>query len=110
MGATALDYAKFGRLFLHGGVWNDKRIFSEQWYERSIRRDTTEGSSFNYNYCWHMGLKEYGDFMAIGLYKQHIYVNPTKELIIVLLNDREKPLKAERVNWWYIFRQISDLL
>jgi len=110
MGATALDYAKFGRLFLHGGVWNDKRILSEQWYERSIRRDTTGGSSFNYNYCWHMGLKAYGDFMAIGLYKQHIYVNPTKELVIVLLNDREKPLKAERVNWWYIFRQISDLV
>ena len=48
--------------------------------------------------------------MAIGLYKQHIYINPAKHLIIVLFNDREKPLKAERVNWWFIFRQIADQL
>lgn len=110
IGATTLDYAKFGRLYLNEGVWDGKRIISESWYDKSIRRDTTNGSSFNYNYCWHIGLKEYGDFMAIGFNKQHIYIHPEKNLIIVLLNDHEKPLKAERVNWWYIFRQISDQL
>jgi CubicO group peptidase (beta-lactamase class C family) len=108
LGATALDYAKFGRLYLNKGVWNRKNIISENWYNKSIERDTTNGSSFNYNYCWHIGLKEYGDFMAIGLYKQHIYINPAKNLIIVLMNDKEKPLKAERVNWWDVFRQIAD--
>lgn len=110
IGATALDYAKFGRLYLNKGDWNGERIISQNWYNKSIRRDTTEGSSFNYNYCWYIGLKEYGDFMAIGLYKQHIYVNPKKNLIIVLFNENEKPLKAERVNWWYVFRQIADQL
>ncbi len=110
LGATATDYAKFGRLYLNKGVWNGQRIISEAWYNKSIRRDTTGGSSFNYNYCWHIGLKEYGDFMAIGLYKQHIYINPNKNLIIVVFNDREKPLKAERLNWWFVFRQIADQL
>ena len=110
LGATALDYAKFGRLYLNQGVWNGKRIISERSYNQSISRDTTGGSSYNYNYCWHIGLKEYGDYMAIGLYKQHIYINPKKNLLIVLFNDREKPLKAERVNWWFVFRQIADQL
>ncbi len=110
IGATALDYAKFGRLYLNKGVWNEKRIIGESWYHKSISRDTLNGSSFNYNYCWHIGLKEYGDFMAIGLYKQHIYINPQKNLLIILFNDREKPLKAERVNWWFVFRQIADQL
>lgn len=110
LGATALDYAKFGRLYLHQGVWDGKHIISQQWYNQSIARDTSNGSSFNYNYCWHIGLKEYGDFMAIGMYKQHIYINPKKDLVIVLLNDREKFIKAERVNWWYVFRQIADQL
>ena len=110
LGATALNYAKFGRLYLNKGNWDGKQIFSETWYNKSIRRDTTQGSSFNYNYCWHIGLKEYGDFMAIGLYKQHIYINPDKELLIVLLNDGENKLAAERVNWWYVFRQIADEL
>lgn len=110
LGATALDYAKFGRLFLNQGNWNGAQIIPQDWFSQSIERDSTEGSSFNYNYCWHIGLKEYGDFMAIGLYKQHIYVNPRKNLIIVLLNDKEKALPAERVNWWYVFRQIADQL
>ncbi len=110
LGATIDDYAKFGRLFLHQGNWNGKQLISKDWYEQSISRDTTEGSSYNYTNSWHIGLKEYGDFMAIGLYKQHIYVHPEKEVIIVLLNDKENKLKAERVNWWYVFRQIVDQL
>ena len=106
--ASALDYAKFGRLYLHGGLWNGKRILSEYWYDQSIKRDTSDGSSFNFNYSWHIGLKKYGDFMAIGLYKQHLYIYPEKGIIIVLNNDRENKLEAERVNWWNVFRQISD--
>jgi CubicO group peptidase (beta-lactamase class C family) len=110
IGASALDYAKFGRLYLNRGVWEGNRIFSETWFEKSISRDTSQGSSFNYHYCWHIGLKEYGDFMAIGLYKQHIYINPKKNLLIILFNDSENRLKAERVNWWFVFRQIADQL
>lgn len=108
MGATALDYAKFGRLLLHQGKWENQQLFSEDWYQKSIRRDTSNGSSFNYNYCWHIGTKAYGDFMAIGMYKQHIYIHPKKEIIIVLLNNRERLLLAERVVWWNIFQQIVD--
>ncbi len=110
MGATALDYAKFGRLFLNKGKWNGKQVISKEWYEKSIERDTTEGSSYNYNYCWHIGLNEYEDYMAIGMYKQHIYINHQKNLLIVVLNDKEKLLEAERVNWWNVFRQIADQL
>ena len=108
MGATARDYAKFGRLYLNKGKWQGKQVFSETWYNKTIRRDTSNASSYNYNYCWHIGLKAYDDFMAIGLYKQHVYVNPQKNLIIVLLNNKENKLKAERVIWWNIFRQIAD--
>lgn len=110
LGATAQDYAKFGRLYLKKGNWEGQQIVSQDWHQKSIRRDTTAGSSYNYNYSWHIGLQEYEDYMAIGLYKQHIYINPKKDLIIVLFNDQERRLKAERVNWWYVFRQIADQL
>ncbi|MDG2152973.1 MAG: serine hydrolase [Crocinitomicaceae bacterium] len=110
LSATALDYAKFGRLYLNKGLGEGEQVFSTQWYNQSIKRDTTQGSSYNYNYSWHIGLKEYNDYMAIGLYKQHIYVSPKKKIVIVLLNDRENKLKAERINWWFIFRQLVDQL
>ena len=110
MGATALDYAKFGRLYLNKGNWNGKQIISQKWYEQSIARDTTEGSSFGYNYCWHIGEKEYGDFMADGMYKQHIYVQPDKNIVIVLMADRENLLIAERIRWRNLFQQVVDQL
>ena len=110
LSATARDYAKFGRLFLKRGQWQGKQLLMEDWVARSIHRDASAGSSEGYNYYWHIGLKEYGDFMAIGLYKQHIYLNPAKNLIIVVLNDEEERLKAERTNWPYILRQMADVL
>ena len=111
LSVTALDYAKFGKLYLNKGLGGDgKQVFSTQWYYQTIKRDTTQGSSYNYNYSWHIGLKEYDDYMAIGLYKQHIYVSPKKKIIIVLLNDRENKIRAERVNWWFMFRQLVDQL
>lgn len=110
LGATALDYAKFASLYLNKGKWKGKQLISERWHQKSICRDTSEGSSFNYNYSWYIGLKEYGDYMAVGLYKQYLYIHPRKNIIIVLLNDQEKSLKAERVLWKEVFRQIVDQL
>jgi CubicO group peptidase (beta-lactamase class C family) len=75
-----------------------------------VARDTTEGSSFGYNYGWHIGEAEYGDFMADGMYKQHVYVHPGKNIIIVLLCDRENALKAERTQWRNVFKQVVDQL
>lgn len=110
MGATALDYAKLGRLFLNKGNWNGKQVVPEDWVNRSVRRDTTEGSAFNYNYLWHIGEAAYGDYMADGMYKQHIYVQPEKEIIIVLTCNRDNKLASERVRWRHVFRQIVDQL
>lgn len=110
MGAAALDYAKFGRLYLNKGIWKGEQIIPTEWYDKSIERDTTEGSSFGYNYCWHIGEKEYGDFMADGMYKQHIYIYPKKNIIIVLMADKENLLKAERTRWRNVFQQIADQL
>lgn len=108
LNARARDYARFGRLYLNGGSWQGQQLINEEWIGQSISRDTTQGSSFGYNHSWHIGLKNYNDFMAIGFYKQHLYINPDKNLIIVLLAHKEGKLKAERANWWHFFRQIAD--
>jgi len=110
MGATALDYAKFGRLYLNNGNWNGEQIVPEKWVEKSVSRDTTGGSGFGYNYNWHIGEKAYGDYMADGMYKQHIYVHPEKNIVIVLMANRDDKVIAERVRWRHVFRQIVDQL
>lgn len=110
MGATALDYAKFGRLYLNNGNWNGTQVVPAEWVQRSVSRDTTNGSSFGYNYLWHIGEAAYGDYLADGMYKQQIYVQPSKKVVIVLLCNKESALKSERVRWRNVFRQIVDQL
>lgn len=110
LNATALDYAKLGRLYMHKGNWEGKQIVNEAWVNETLSVDTTQGSSLGYHHSWYVGLEKYNDFMAIGYYKQHIYVNPEKDLVIVLLGTKENKLRASRVNWWFIFRQLADQL
>lgn len=108
--ATALDYAKFGRLYLNRGNWQGNQLLNEDWIDSSLKRDTTEGGTYGYHNCWYIGHKEYNDFMAIGLYKQHIYINPDKNIIIVSFNDRPRSSAQKALNWEDIFRQVIDQL
>lgn len=108
--ATALDYAKFGRLYLNRGNWQGNQLLNSDWIDNTLKRDTTEGGTYGYHNCWYIGYKDYNDFMAIGLYKQHIYINPDKNIIIVSFNERPRSAAQKALNWEDIFRQIVDQL
>lgn len=51
MNATARDYAKIGRLYLHNGNWNGKQIISKKWVEK-VRDFKTIKNDFRYSYHW----------------------------------------------------------
>ena len=108
--ATALDYAKFGRLYLKKGNWEGKQLLNEEWIKETTTRDTTDGGTFGYHNSWYLGFKEYNDFMAIGIHKQHIYVNPEKNIIIVSMNDKPHSKEQAALDWENILRQIVDQL
>lgn len=108
--ATALDYAKFGRLYMKKGNWQGEQLLNKDWVESTLARDTTEGGTFGYHNCWYIGYKEYNDFMAIGLYKQHIYINPDRNIIIISMNERPHSKAQKSLNWEDIFHQIVDQL
>lgn len=110
LNATARDYARFGRLMLNKGNWNGKQIISENWVDSITKRDTSQGSSWAYNKSWFMGLKQYGDFMAVGLYRQMIYICPLKNVIIVRFADREDKFREEKARWARVCREIVDQL
>lgn len=99
--ARAIDYAKIGRLYLHQGNWNGTQVVPVDWVETSTQIDTTEGSVSYYQYQWWLPNKK-GDFIAQGILGQFIYVNPSKNLIIVRLGK-----KSGKVRWWKLFENIS---
>jgi CubicO group peptidase (beta-lactamase class C family) len=95
MYATARDWARFGLLYLHDGVWAGKRILPEGWvaYARTPAPSAAErhyGAHF-----WLRVSRGYrcgGDeplpadsFHAIGFGGQFITVIPSRELVLVRL-------------------------
>ncbi|WP_346861131.1 serine hydrolase [uncultured Draconibacterium sp.] len=95
--ARAIDYARFGRLFLKDGNWNGEQIISRDWVVQSTRENKTiprniypdwfgEGCKrVYYGYQWwgHANCDSTFQFAASGNLGQNIYVIPDKEIIIV---------------------------
>jgi len=95
--ARAIDYAKFGRLFLNDGNWNGKQVISKEWVSESTIEDKSVprkyypnymGSGSNrvfYKYQWwgHANSDSTYNFLASGNFGQSIYVIPHEEIIIV---------------------------
>ena len=87
------DYARFGLLYLHGG----RNLAGEQalpaaWVQESTRpraahlqpgQGTFEGQpKLGYAYQWWIPTSDEGEFMAIGVYGQFVYVNPKRQVVI----------------------------
>lgn len=95
--ARAIDYARFGRLFLKEGNWNGEQIISKKWVLESTREKKAIprniypewfGNSCKhvyYSYQWwgHANCDSSFQFAASGNLGQNIYVIPKKEIIIV---------------------------
>ena len=86
---TLRDYAKAGTLFLNEGFMNGKQIIPKDWVQASIIPDgphVQPDESFGYGYQWWIPKSDVGEFMAIGIYNQNIYVNPSTNTVIVKLS------------------------
>lgn len=95
--ARAIDYVKFGRLFLQDGSWNNEQVISQQWVHEATREDTTSRAGYYpewmrlgprhlfYKYQWwgHTNGDGTFQFFASGNLGQSIYVIPHRDIIIV---------------------------
>ena len=92
LNCTTRDYARFGRLYLHEGNWNGRQLLPAQWVRDSVTADAPHlqpgahnlsDYHLGYGYQWWLPENPQGDFVAIGIWGQYIYVHPAKQLIIV---------------------------
>ena len=83
---TMKDLAKIGRLYLNRGMWEGKRIVSEDWIRQTTDYDTgNDGYHFNWYNLSSVGSPKvpYPGYYALGIAGQVLYVNPYKKLIMV---------------------------
>ena len=90
--ATLRDYARFGLLFLEGGVRGDTQVLPNAWVEASTRpsaprlepgNNPDSSWTFGYGYHWWVPENPQDEFLAIGIWGQYIYVNPPRGIVIV---------------------------
>lgn len=111
--ARAIDYARFGMVFLHNGTWNGNQILPGEW----VRESTTSEDAWEvpsstdlpmyYKYHWWGFENADGtyDFMALGRYFQIVYVAPRKNVVVVRLGDDPDTFS---VPWQVIIHDLVD--
>jgi len=101
--ARAIDFAKFGRLFLNKGNWEGTQVVPSEWVTEATAMgdDARAGNRSYYSlydntpmfrtgtgyykyhwWAWDRGSGNY-DYSAAGNFGQYIYVCPSKNVIIV---------------------------
>ena len=84
--ATAQDFAKFGYLYLRGGVWDGRRLVSQKWIdEAQIPLSVDEESGTFYSQQWWVTGDEFGSYWANGFEGQSITVVPALDAVVVRL-------------------------
>jgi CubicO group peptidase (beta-lactamase class C family) len=81
--ARALDFARFGRLYLNNGNWNGRQIVPASWVKHSTSIVNDSRDSQGYPYTYHWRVSEKGSYFAKGILGQYIFVDPKKKIIIV---------------------------
>ncbi len=84
---SAGDLARFGSLYLHGGLWHGQRLLSDDWVRDSLAGHVDLGGGWKYGYQW--WLAPYGDgpryaWAALGIGGQHLFVFPEDNLVVVV--------------------------
>lgn len=117
LNARAMDYARFGRLYLQKGKWNGVQIIPEKWVLDSTRPDSTDNRPWlnftdfpsqngYYKYHWWGYKRENGlyDYIAWGHLQQLIYIRPDQNLILVRLGRELGP----KVDWGSLLKGLAN--
>ncbi|WP_219011220.1 serine hydrolase domain-containing protein [Aquimarina litoralis] len=108
------DMLKFGQLYLNKGVWNGKRILSEQWIHDSFKKhtkleNTSKKNAYGY-FWWHetytVNEKSISTIEARGNGGQYISIIPELNAVIVVTtenyNKRGSGRQTEKIIEKYI--------
>jgi len=97
LAVTARDYARIGELYRNGGRVGDQQVVAQDWVTASVTASaphleagkvvvggytTFEG----YGYQWWLPPGDRGQFDAVGVYNQYVFVDPTAGVTIVKLS------------------------
>ena len=104
---TARDFAKLGELYRCGGAWQGQQLVPASFVADSVAVSAAHTSpgrvwvsdhewDLGYGYQWWLPEVDSGEFSAIGIYNQLVYVHrPSRAVIVKLSANRSYGLSTE---------------
>jgi CubicO group peptidase (beta-lactamase class C family) len=80
------DLAKFGLLYLNGGLWEDRQLISESWVTESTSKHILRGDIPGMYYGYQWWVHEDGLIAAVGFGGQILMLIPEYDLIVLFNN------------------------
>jgi len=121
LNAVLRDYARFGLLYLNEGKRGDKQIVPAEWVRASTTPDAphvmpggdvTAVDDQGYGYQWWIPARPHGDYIAVGVYNQFIYVCPKHRIVIAKTSANAHYLDDESISepqTIELFRAIAEI-
>jgi CubicO group peptidase (beta-lactamase class C family) len=97
--ATALDFARFGLLYLRGGVWDGRRILPAGWVDYARTPTPTAPLGDFGAHFWISPDEPLGTFSANGFEGQRILIVPALDLVVVRLGRTPAALAIGLQGW-----------
>ena len=91
IGLTPRDFAKLGQMMLDRGVYQGRRVLSEEWVALSTKQ-YTPSEQWPYGFYWHLNvetqrhLSHFDGFLALGQGEQVIAVVPKLDMVIAWMS------------------------
>ena len=106
LSATLRDYGRFGLFLLNNGAVNGESVLPDGWVKAASSPQMINGKKVDYGYMlWPLGNKSYA---AVGIFGQFIYVDPLRDLVVVMWGATPKPEpKSDRE--WLVYNFLSAL-
>lgn len=82
--SNARDFARFGKLYLQNGIWNDQQILSSEFVQKSIEPRFADSPQYGYGW-WLENYKNQAVYYMRGHLGQFVIVLPESDIIIVRL-------------------------
>ncbi|MGY2372941.1 serine hydrolase domain-containing protein [Pseudomonas sp. SDO524_S393] len=112
--ATLEDYARFGQFLLGGGKAGGRQVLPEGWMRFASATTGTDAAYGDFASMWWPGWTEASKadkaFTAVGTFGQYLYINPTRNIVIVVWQAQTKPTGGEVIDDMVAFDAIAKAL
>jgi CubicO group peptidase (beta-lactamase class C family) len=103
--ARAIDFARFGQLWLNNGVAQGKQVVPAEWVRLATQPNAPELKA-DYGLMWWLDPDRPGRFYAWGNLGQFIYVAPDRNAVVVRMGRSYGGL--DPLEWRAVLRDLAD--